>query len=344
MPLLSLEELKLYESIINLSQKNMRLVMEDYLKKQYNQVIANDDYIYAIGDIPIALVAHLDTVAEESYESRIVTFNNKKYLKPENRNVVLYYDQWQEKIASNEIIGSDDRAGVYAIYRLIEAGLRPSVILTTDEEIGGVGARKFVSQIEKPLSDINYIIQLDRRGVDDCVFYNLNSPEFEKYIESFGFKKETGSFSDISTICPAWGIAGVNLSIGYDNEHSVQETLDVRAWLATIEKVTVMLKETDIPFWPYVKKTSSSYMDYPPWYDDDSEYYIHCYNCDTEIDVFSAMPVLDEMGTTKYICLECYEKLDTCSSCGDWFIKKKKHWKVCKNCAKEMKKFGRRNK
>ena len=72
------------------------------------------------------------------------------------------------------------------------------------------------------------IFQLDRRGSDECVFYDCDNPDFIKYVESFGFKEAYGSFSDISIIAPAWGVAAANLSVGYYLEHSNAEYLKCR--------------------------------------------------------------------------------------------------------------------
>ena len=60
---------------------------------------------------------------------------------------------------------------------------------------------------------------------------------------NFGFNEEYGSFSDISELCPTWKIAGVNLSIGYENEHSLIEILYIDYFLSTVEKVKKMLKD-----------------------------------------------------------------------------------------------------
>lgn len=350
MPLLSKEEFTLYENIINLSQNEMRLVMANYLGNKYkDNCIVTKDYIYAIGDIPIALVAHMDTVFEDSYNSYI---KNGQLVKPTRVHQDLYYDQWKETIACPMGAGFDDRAGIYAIYKIIEAGFKPTIILTTDEEIGGVGARKFVNDysLPAPNNDLRYIIQLDRRGENDCVFYSLQYPEFEKYIESFGFKTNFGSFSDISTLCPAWGIAGVNLSIGYENEHSVEEILNVKNWLATIEKVKTMLQETDIPFWEYKKSEVSNYnypysygYNYGYSYDDifDSDYLIECANCHQQVDVFDTTPVVGEDGKARHYCTSCIEKVEECAKCGEIFFKENKKHKYCKNCSKEMRKTWR---
>ena len=89
------------------------------------------------------------------------------------------------------------------------------------------------------------IFQLDRRGSDDCVFYDCDNPDFTKYVESFGFKEAYGSFSDISIIAPAWGVAAANLSAGYYNEHQKIEILKVRELEKTIEKVKKILDNAE---------------------------------------------------------------------------------------------------
>ena len=89
------------------------------------------------------------------------------------------------------------------------------------------------------------IFQLDRRGSDDCVFYDCDNPDFTKYVESFGFKETYGSFSDISIIAPAWGVAAANLSVGYYLEHSNTEYLKCRELEKTIERVKKILDNAE---------------------------------------------------------------------------------------------------
>ena len=149
------------------------------------------------------------------------------------------------------IFGADDRAGVYAIIQIVRSGLRPHIILTTDEEKGCLGAAE-LAKLQCPFENLQYVIELDRRGTNDCVFYDCENPQFVDYVEQFGFTEAYGSFSDICEICPEWGVAGVNLSIGYQDEHSYQELLFVGPMLATIDKVKKMLQEDDIPFFKYI--------------------------------------------------------------------------------------------
>lgn len=218
-----------------LSQEQLRKVLIKYVRKHYKskQIKATKDYILVSGNIPVCLVAHLDTV--HPYPP-----------------VQIYYDKDEDVIWSPQGLGADDRAGIFAIIRLLEMGLRPHIIFTTDEEKGGLGAESLVKTYKKcPFKNVKYFIELDRQGYDDCVFYHCNNESFTEYIESFGFKTVMGTYTDICDFMEAWGIAGVNLSIGYFNEHTLAEYLVSNALKETILKIVEMLKN-DSPIFEYI--------------------------------------------------------------------------------------------
>ena len=50
------------EGIFSLSQKGVLNTMNNFLRNKYKKVVRTKKYIYAIGNIPVALVAHCDTV------------------------------------------------------------------------------------------------------------------------------------------------------------------------------------------------------------------------------------------------------------------------------------------
>lgn len=208
-----------------------------------------ENYLYAKGELPILLVAHLDTVFEPidfypkdyygigSYYEEEVADNS---LKP------IYWDRQQGVMWSPEGLGADDRLGVFLIVSLLRRGLKPSVLFTTDEEIGSASGLDFATNYKDSLidSNIKYLMELDRSGRNDCVFYNCDNREFIKYIESYGFKKDYGSFTDISNICPLVGIAGVNLSIGYFNEHQKIETIDIFTMSKNFDIIYTMVEKS----------------------------------------------------------------------------------------------------
>ena len=65
----------------------------------------------------------------------------------------------------------------------------------------GVGASAFTDFV-KELKNVNFILQIDRRGKNDMVAYDDGNKELLEYIKKFGFKENYGSFSDISIIAP----------------------------------------------------------------------------------------------------------------------------------------------
>ena len=336
---LNQQELKSIEQFFQLKQPQLMKAMKHYLNMKYENVISTKEYLIAIGEIPVALVAHLDTVFKEPPHD-------------------IFYDRVKNVMWSPNGLGADDRAGVYAIVQILKSGLRPTVIFTTDEELGCLGAEALAEQVKTPPIDLKYIIQLDRRGSNDCVFYSCDNPEFDAYVESFGFVTNFGSFSDISTICPAWKIAGVNLSIGYYDEHSVSETLYIGQMYDTIRKVKRMLESAgDTPKFEYIEdfnynkwftKVSDNEDDYWGW---DPSYGISkeewtsfmepqskCNRCGHWDYDYNLFPVKDQNNKTTFFCCDCLpqvEGLFWCNICGEPFIDMelpKDAEKLCKDC------------
>lgn len=236
--------MKLLKNLMKMKQDQLHQILCSYLKKRYKEIIIREKFIIAIGDISIGLVAHLDTVHKQP-------------------PIDFFYDQEQEVLWSPQGLGADDRAGVYAIIQIIEAGYRPHIILCKDEEIGGIGA-SMVTQMfpQYPFKNLKCLIELDRKGKDECVFYDCDNEDFIKYIENFGFKEKIGSFSDISILAPQWEVAAVNLSIGYYNEHSFSEFLNIRYMLEIIEKIKLILnKEKEMLNYSYIPKLYYNYND-----------------------------------------------------------------------------------
>ena len=100
-----------------------------------------------------------------------------------------------------------------------------------------------VKEYPEPIVPINFLIELDRRGEKDAVYYDCDNDLFENYITQFGFTTSFGSFSDISVIAPSWKIAAVNLSVGYYHEHSASEYWCYRETHMTIKKVCAILED-----------------------------------------------------------------------------------------------------
>lgn len=314
-------ELKTFEQLAMLSQSSLKQVLASFLKKHYRKVVQTKEYVIAEGDIPVALVSHLDTVFKTP-------------------PVDIFFDPRKNVVWSPDGLGADDRAGVFAIVQIIRSGLRPHIIFTTDEEIGGIGATK-LSTMPCPFKDLKYIIELDRRGSNDCVFYDCENPEFTEYVESFGFECNFGTYSDICEFCPTWGIAGVNLSIGYRDEHSVSEILFVGQMYSTIEKVKKMLNEAKeleklFIYIPAPMRYSFSYG--PDWlYGNSTNFEVErCVGCGIYCMEEEMFPVIMQDKTTKYYCPDCLVKecnwCDTCQNAYQMPIDGSRDIRKCPHC------------
>ncbi|MDR0392196.1 MAG: hypothetical protein LBH59_09845 [Planctomycetaceae bacterium] len=166
-------------------------------------------YYYRKGSIPVLLVAHVDTVwTREPTRAEIIDDG--------------------EIIRSNrtEGIGADDRVGIYIVNKILKE-IDCSLLITDGEERGGIGARAFIDD-EHDLGVINCIVEFDRRGSNDAVFYDCNNQFFINDVCREFWQLQHGSFSDISVIAPALDWAAVNLSCGYYNEHTQQEYVNIK--------------------------------------------------------------------------------------------------------------------
>ena len=204
-----------------------------------NQITDNKNYLIAEGDVPIALVAHLDTVhVVEPFQ--------------------FFYDEKEMVMWSPQGLGADDRAGVILILSILSEGYRPHLIFTTGEEHGGIGANKLVKDYNEVPFNIDFMIELDRCGSEDAVFYNCMNHSFIDYICSFGFTFEEGSFTDICILGQNWNIAAVNLSVGYYNEHTKAEYWDLFEADDTITKVINILRSKNSNTYIYVPATKDN--------------------------------------------------------------------------------------
>jgi hypothetical protein len=316
---ISKSDLVMYKRLLTLSEKGMLKAMSQYLTKRYENTIITKDYIVAIGDIPIALVAHMDTVFKTP---------------PCEENT--YFDPEKGVIWSSVGAGHDDRAGIFAIVKILQSGLRPSVILTTGEEQGGVGACALTDKYpDCPLPGLKYMIELDRRGTNDCVFYDCYCPQFVSYVESFGFCERYGSFTDISFLMSSWQIVGVNLSVGYEDEHSYSETLHINPLFDTIRKVKEMLTEEDIPTFLYDEISVGK----SAWWSGAvaaSQMY-KCHRCKKTFTEYELFPVIGAEGQVKLYCPDCIVgKVNWCETCGEAFEISTEGQKICKLCQEDL--------
>ena len=216
----SMQELT-FETILRLPQMELKKMLKAELKSRGYPVTDKPGYLYAEGAIPVLLVAHMDTVHRQPVEQ-------------------ICYSEDRAVAMSPQGIGGDDRCGVWMILQILRT-TNCHVLFCEDEEVGCIGAKKFTGGSLRP--QVNYIVELDRRGNNDAVFYRCDNPEFEDFVTSFGFETAGGSCSDISYIAPYLETAAVNISCGYYCEHQRHEYIHLEEIELNADRVAQMVTQ-----------------------------------------------------------------------------------------------------
>ena len=228
--------------------------LEDFLRPSQKQLfkrlckkfkgktlISKGNFILVHGQAPVMLVAHMDTVHEQPVRDICLS---------DDGNILMF----------PQGIGGDDRCGVFALVKIFQyAQIKPWLLFFCDEEVGGLGAKKFClahkqRQLPNDIDNLKFIIELDRKGSNDAVYYRCDNPDFEAYISGKGFQSAQGSFSDISLIAPELNIAAVNLSCGYYYAHTLHEYIHRSELNAVIHKVVDIVADSsrhDLPRFDY---------------------------------------------------------------------------------------------
>lgn len=236
------------ETIIRCRQKDlMNLLRKNYKRKM--SCFHGGSYLLIKGTAPIMLIAHLDTVHKDPVRDLCASSDGNVLMSPQG-------------------VGGDDRCGVYALTRLYdEARVKPWLLFTCGEEIGGLGAHDFAEdyrngKLNKNLKSIRLLVELDRKGRNEAVYYDCDNPDLEAYITSKGYQTDFGTYSDISTIAPVMGVAAVNLSAGYYNAHTLHEYINRTHLDESIAKVSLIVADAakkDFPKFEYIAAAYDPY-------------------------------------------------------------------------------------
>lgn len=247
-----MNKISLAECCMKTQEKLKAFLKAELIERGYSP-IDQDGFLFAEGELPVMLMAHMDTVHHDNCTIVCTSPDGKYWMSPQG-------------------IGGDDRCGIFAIMKIIETH-NCSVLFTEDEEIGCVGAKKYTDFVEKNPDkteyvpkNLNYIIEIDRKNADDAVFYSCDNPDFEKFVtEDTGFKTAHGSCSDISYVAPALGVAAVNFSSGYYNPHQISEYINLAELNENIRRIKAIIDKPSEKF-EYIEKTYS-YSGYSGDYD-----------------------------------------------------------------------------
>ena len=129
-----------------------------------------------------------------------------------------------------KLLGADDRAGCYIVKELLTRCITAYHYLIFDlEEVGGVGS-SYYAMTDVAISNTirtSCFIGLDRLGVLEMALYGFESETFLKSVAIDDWVFTDGSFTDASNLASSLNRCCINMSVGYNNEHTRHETLNL---------------------------------------------------------------------------------------------------------------------
>lgn len=167
-------------------------------------------------------------------------------------------------------LGADDRAGVFAINKLLRKYPGKFMVLFPDkEEIGLVGSKKFANGIHFPGYNkyASMFISIDRRrefsGAKTLATYGCDDTKLNTWVAKAttrtivrGSSTDCKALADKSTT----NVPCFNLSCGYTGEHSVGETLRFDELIETIKDLEIILTdERSFETYKYKAPVTKSY-------------------------------------------------------------------------------------
>lgn len=184
----------------------------------WTAIISKDDVIKP------ALCVHTDTVQNIHPES-----------------ILKVGDVWRNADMT-KLLGADDRAGCYIVKELLTRDdARYNYLIFDKEEVGCIGSSNYAREdIAVLINDVtSCYIGLDRMGVMEHALYGYESNAFLDAIAEGAeyWKEEIGSITDASNLAGTFDRCCTNLSVGYDNEHTRFETLNLSYLGVTLNRL-----------------------------------------------------------------------------------------------------------
>jgi hypothetical protein len=184
------------------------------------------------------------------------------------------------KSSNNQVIGGDDKCGVFAVLKCITDRTITTPLmgmLNVSEEVGLVGSDFAMDNHFDLFDDVVFCITIDRRGNTEIITKNsdvdLCSDEMETMLgelgKHHGLEISTGSISDVSNIVKALEINGINLFAGYYGAHTGNESVVFEELLESVEFIKVLSPCLHKHFSENPDKIkykpSKSWSNYPPY-------------------------------------------------------------------------------
>jgi hypothetical protein len=170
-----------------------------------------------IGTAPVLWSCHTDTVHHSGGRQKLRTTNG----------IVAQDDK------SSNCLGADCTAGVWLMVNMIRAGVPGLYVFHRAEEIGGVGSSFIAKHRPSALEGIKYAVAFDRRATQSIITHQGDRCCSETFSLSLSAALGMGHSSDpggtFTDTANYTGLVGecTNVSVGYMNEHTKRETLDL---------------------------------------------------------------------------------------------------------------------
>lgn len=179
------------------------------------------------GVVPVLWCAHVDTVhAATAPTTQTIVYD-------ESCGMIYKDDKTMP-------LGADDGAGVWMLLEMIDAGVPGTYLFHRGEERGGIGSTGIAAHHEAFIKQFKWAIAFDRRGTTDIITeqftgetasvafaqamadaINKHDPKTLQFAPCpNGVFTDTANYSGVIPEC-------TNVSVGYDSEHTPNETLDV---------------------------------------------------------------------------------------------------------------------
>ena len=299
-------------------------VLEIFAKLPSAQKIGTGDeqFVYIPGNRKdrVLLVAHADTTHTKKVD---IGYYNGMYLSRDDQVG----------------IGADDRAGCNILWKLKDLG--HSLLIPNAEEKGCKGSRFLMQSKEwaEEMAKHQFAMQFDRKNAKNLVMYDVGSDPFTKWLEAemLGYKKEFGTSTDIKVLLDKTkhkdyiSPCGVNVSIGYYNEHTPTEHLKIKEWNSTLSHAYNLLVKNDLPAFKQEIETWRKNSYYNPNNFYNNNYGSHHHN---EYSQVSTKPTVIEKES---ICV-LIDKFLRCPACHLIFDEAEIEFgkRICPSCSKEV--------
>jgi hypothetical protein len=214
-----------------------QLVIEKVLLKPYPEM-----FVIGPKDCPnFAIEVGTPNVTRTLFSCHIDTVHNKGgYVPPR-------YDKDLEIIQApkGDVLGADNGAGIWLLLSMIDAGIPGFYVFHRGEERGGIGSKWIATNESKMLRTFDRAIAFDRRDNISVITHqggrrccsDTFAAALAAQLSLQHAPDPTGSFTDTAHYVDCIPEC-TNVSVGYQNEHSTSEYLDVEylLWLSECVK------------------------------------------------------------------------------------------------------------